>query len=136
MLAYLRKSEKLAELTGGFGSAPPPPADTYQRRCPAGDPVSPKLRRALAAPKQAGPVYVVIDGTSIRHRPRPRGPALLVRQASYADTTLQDTLVPAALPGVAIPATMQDHAPMNILRHPWIARDPAFPSKKAANGSG
>jgi DDE superfamily endonuclease/Helix-turn-helix of DDE superfamily endonuclease len=65
VLAYLRKGETFAELAAGFGVGT---ATAWRYATETGGPLaarSPKLRTALAAAKQAGHAYVVIDGTLI-----------------------------------------------------------------------
>jgi hypothetical protein len=65
VLVYLRKDDTFAELAAGFG------VGTATAWRYAGETVallaarSPKLSRALAAAKEAGHAYVVIDGTLI-----------------------------------------------------------------------
>jgi DDE superfamily endonuclease/Helix-turn-helix of DDE superfamily endonuclease len=65
VLAYLRKSETFAELAAGFGVG----AATAWRYVTEAVALlaarSPKLRRALAAARDAGHAYLVIDGTLV-----------------------------------------------------------------------
>ena len=65
VLAYLRKGETFAELAAGFGIGTAT-AWRYVRETVALLAArSPKLRRALAAAKDAGHAYLVIDGTLV-----------------------------------------------------------------------
>jgi DDE superfamily endonuclease/Helix-turn-helix of DDE superfamily endonuclease len=65
VLAYLRKGETFAELAAGFGVGT---ATAWRYVTETVAPLaarSPKLRRALAAAKEKGHAYLVIDGTLI-----------------------------------------------------------------------
>src|SRR6266498_1171116 len=68
VLAYLRKGETFADLAAGFGVGTTTAWRYVSETVALLAARSPKLRRALAAAKDAGHAYVVIDGTLI---PRP-----------------------------------------------------------------
>src|SRR5204863_6267437 len=65
VLAYLRKGETFAELAAGFGIGTATAWRYVTETVALLAARSPKLRRALAAAKDAGHAYVVIDGTLI-----------------------------------------------------------------------
>jgi DDE superfamily endonuclease/Helix-turn-helix of DDE superfamily endonuclease len=64
-LAYLRKGETFAELAAGFGIGTATAWRYVNEAVALLAARSPKLRRALAAAKDAGHAYLVIDGTLI-----------------------------------------------------------------------
>ena len=65
VLAYLRKGETFAELAAGFGVGTATAWRYVTETVALLAARSPKLRRALAAARDAGHAYVVIDGTLI-----------------------------------------------------------------------
>jgi DDE superfamily endonuclease/Helix-turn-helix of DDE superfamily endonuclease len=65
VLAYLRKGETFAELAAGFGIGTTTAWRYVTETVGLLAARSPKLRRALAAAKQAGHAYMVLDGTLI-----------------------------------------------------------------------
>jgi DDE superfamily endonuclease/Helix-turn-helix of DDE superfamily endonuclease len=65
VLAYLRKGETFAELAAGFGIGTSTAWRYVTETVALLAARSPKLRRALAAAKDAGHAYLVIDGTLV-----------------------------------------------------------------------
>src|SRR5512140_1635045 len=65
VLAYLRKGETFADLAAGFGVGTATAWRYVSETVTLLAARSPKLRRALAAAKDAGHAYVVIDGTLV-----------------------------------------------------------------------
>jgi hypothetical protein len=85
VLAYLRKGETFTELAAGFGVGTATAWRYVTETVALLAARAPKLRRALAAARDAGHAYLVF-GCQHRnsHRPGRRGPAVLLRQAPQA----------------------------------------------------
>ena len=81
VLVRLRKGETFAELAAGFGVGTATAWRYATQTVALLAARSPKLGAALAAAKQAGHAFVVIDGTLIPTGPGGRRPAVLLRQA-------------------------------------------------------